>query len=216
VRRVTLSTLIIAMTLIMASAVAMAANRIYCPNSSGGLCYGTKKSDTMNGSPTGPDYMYARGDADIMRGNEGADIMEGEGGEDTLYGGKGDDTLWGGGGPASNPKDGAGDKVYGGKGDDHIYSGFAKGGVDKVFGGAGNDIVEAQQDYGYPLTMDVVDCGKGANDTVYLDRRRLRDRAKNCEEKVFSTRTTVTEARRSSGLEAGAPDTQAGPQLMGE
>ena len=194
---------LMALTVVLASGAALALAPLYCPNDTGGLCYGTEKPDTMYGRPTGPDYMYARGGADIMHGYEGADYLQGDSGEDKLYGGNGDDELYGGGGPPSNPTDRSGDKAYGGNGDDYIYSGFAKGGVDRVFGGKGNDTVEAQRDYGFPTTIDIVDCGSGTNDTVYFDE--WLDKVKNCENKIPS-RSWLQQASSPSSWRAQPPD----------
>jgi Ca2+-binding RTX toxin-like protein len=174
--------LLMALALVLASGAALSATIQFCPNRSDGSCYGTKKADTMNGRPAGDDEMYGRSGDDVMRGYNGIDYLEGDGGKDALYGGKGEDELWGGGGTPPKPNDNRDDKVHGGDGNDYIYSGFAKAGVDRVFGGTGNDTIEAQRDYRYPKTKDIVNCGNGADDTVYFDRGL--DEVKNCENKV--------------------------------
>jgi Ca2+-binding RTX toxin-like protein len=174
--------LLMTLALVLASGAALSATTQFCPNRSDGSCYGTKNADTMIGRPAGNDEMYGRGGDDLMRGYNGFDYLQGDSGKDKLYGGGRNDLLWGGGGTRTNPNDRRNDVVNGGPGDDYIYSGFAKAGVDRVYGGTGNDTVEAQRDYGYPKTKDIVDCGKGADDTVYFDRGL--DEVKSCEKKV--------------------------------
>jgi Ca2+-binding RTX toxin-like protein len=166
----------IALTLVLASGVALAAT-VNCV-AGASECTGTPNPDTINGSADA-DFIYGLAGADDMRGNEGADYLQGDRGADHLRGDEGQDTLWGGALKEDGPLDNSDDVVHGGKESDYIYSGFAqKGSVDRVFGDKGNDTIEAEKAYGYPKTKDIVDCGRG-DDTVYFDKGL--DVVKNCE-----------------------------------
>jgi Ca2+-binding RTX toxin-like protein len=167
----------IALTTVMASGMALAAT-VNCV-AGAPECIGTPNPDTINGSADA-DNMYGRAGADEMRGNEGEDYLQGDRGADRLGGDEGRDTLWGGSLLGVGPLDDSSDVVHGGVESDYIYSGFAqKGSVDRVFGDRGNDTVEAEKAYGYPKTKDIVDCGRGKNDTVYFDKGL--DVVENCE-----------------------------------
>jgi hypothetical protein len=175
-RRTILLMATMALTLFVASGVALAAT-VNCI--SGTACTGTKNADIMNGTADA-DSMFGRAGADKMRGNEGEDYLQGDRGADALGGDEGKDVLWGGSLLGAGPLDDSDDVVHGGIESDYIYSGFAqKGSVDHVFGDRGNDTVEAQKAYGYPKTKDIVDCGPGENDTVYFDKGL--DVVTNCE-----------------------------------
>jgi RTX calcium-binding nonapeptide repeat (4 copies) len=175
-RRTILLMATMALTLLVASGVALAAT-VNCI--SGTACTGTKNADIMNGTADA-DSMFGRAGADLMRGNEGEDYLQGDRGADALGGDEGQDTLWGGSLLGSGSLDDSDDVVHGGIESDYIYSGFAQNGsVDHVFGDRGNDTVEAEKAYGYPKTKDIVDCGPGENDTVYFDKGL--DVVKNCE-----------------------------------
>jgi Ca2+-binding RTX toxin-like protein len=123
-----------AMTLLVATSVAMAVTKT-CPPS--GVCEGTADPDTLHGS---------EGDNDIY-GKSGDDRLFGNAGEDDLYGdfygdvgavppnggvGGGDDYMSGG---------SDFDRLYGGSGDDRMYGGD---GPDLYVGGGGNDIMVSQ------------------------------------------------------------------------
>jgi Ca2+-binding RTX toxin-like protein len=167
----------ITLTLVLASGVALAAT-VNCV-AGASECSGTPKPDTINGSADA-DFIYGRAGADNMRGNEGGDYLQGDRGADHLGGDEGQDTLWGGALKEDGPLDNSDDVVHGGIESDYIYSGFAqKGSVDHVFGDRGNDTIEAEKAYGYPKTKDIVDCGRGKDDTVYFDKGL--DVVKNCE-----------------------------------
>jgi Ca2+-binding RTX toxin-like protein len=167
----------ITLTLVLASGVALAAT-VNCV-AGASECTGTPNPDTINGS-TDADFIYGLAGADNMRGNEGADYLQGDRGADHLGGDEGEDTLWGGALKEDGPLDNSDDVVHGGIESDYIYSGFAqKGSVDHVFGDRGNDTIEAERAYGYPKTKDIVDCGRGKDDTVYFDKGL--DVVKNCE-----------------------------------
>jgi Ca2+-binding RTX toxin-like protein len=174
-RRTILLVASITLNMVLAGGVALAAT-VNCV--AGADCAGTPNPDTINGSAEA-DNMFGRAGADTVKGNEGGDYLQGDRGGDDLGGGDGRDSLWGGSLLEVGPLDRSSDVVHGGLERDYIYSGFAQGGVDHVFGDRGNDTVEAEKAYGYPKTKDVVDCGKGKNDTVYFDKGL--DEVKNCE-----------------------------------
>ena len=188
-RRTILLLATMAMTLLMASGVALAAT-IHCPNdpSQGApstelYCYGTSLADTMFGSDL-TDAMFGKGGADTMHGYGGGDFLQGDNGSDHVYGDAGADTyLWGG---AHNENtdtftDTSADYVHGGSEADFIYGGYAQGGVDRVYGEGGNDAIQAsQRGTGFsPVTKEIIDCGAGASDEVWFDKGL--DVVTNCE-----------------------------------
>ena len=125
-RRTVLLLAVMASALVVASGVAWAAT-IECPNRSGNLCVGTKKSDTMTGASS----------ADEMRGRAGMDRMRAAGGNDTISGGLGDDVVRGGTGADTISGDEGLDRLYGDAGSDTIYTAGAYG--DQVDCGNGTD-----------------------------------------------------------------------------
>ena len=179
-RRTILLVATMAMTLLMASGVALAAT-IHCPNdpSQGSpstqlYCYGTSLADTMFGSDL-TDVMYGKGGADTLHGYGGSDGMYGEKGSDHIYGDAGADyLLWGGGYDASTLTypDTSDDYVHGGGGADYIQAGFAQGGVDRIYGEGGNDSIAASQRAVSfsPVTKEIIDCGSGTSDEVTFDK----------------------------------------------
>jgi Ca2+-binding RTX toxin-like protein len=92
-----------ALLLVLASGVALAANRIDCPNRDGGRCVGTANADEMVGSP-GEDTIRGRGGPDLIKGRRAGDELHGETGGDEIvaarcapgteiFGGRGDDVV---------------------------------------------------------------------------------------------------------------------------
>ena len=71
-------------------------------------CFGTRKVDTLNGSP-GVDYIFGRGRGDTLNGFGGFDELHGQGGADKLFGGSEEDNLYG---------DSGNDALSGGEGTD--------------------------------------------------------------------------------------------------
>ncbi len=59
---------------------------------------GTNAVDTLNGSATGDDVIFADGDGDIILAGSGDDTVFGQQGGDKIHGGDGNDVLAGGGG----------------------------------------------------------------------------------------------------------------------
>jgi Ca2+-binding RTX toxin-like protein len=181
-----------AVVLVVGSGVALAATTIRCPNdtSQGSpstylYCYGTSMADTMVGSDL-LDLMYGQGGNDTMHGNGEDDSMEGGKGTDHIYGDAvNDSSLWGGAfDVATNTyPDTSDDYVHGGNGTDTIYGGLAQGGVDRLYGEGGDDFIDAsaRRNSFSPVTKEIIDCGAGANDTVYFDKGV--DVVTNCEAK---------------------------------
>jgi Ca2+-binding RTX toxin-like protein len=132
-----------AMTLLVATSVAMAVTKT-CSYS--GACDGTTDPDKLYGRE-GNNNIYGYGGDDDIYGKSGDDYLFGYAGEDDLYG-----DLYGdvGAGP---PNGGVGggddymsggsdfDRLYGGSGDDRMYGGD---GSDLYVGGGGNDIMVSQ------------------------------------------------------------------------
>jgi Ca2+-binding RTX toxin-like protein len=114
---------------------------------------GVALADTIDGT-TGPDDLVGTDKEDVIYASEGRDYVSGLAAADVLYAGDGNDT------------------VVGRDGNDRIYG---NGGSDLLFGNQGNDTINSAGDKG----IDVVKCGFGEADTVYVDKE---DRVKkNCE-----------------------------------
>jgi hypothetical protein len=90
-------------TMVLASGVALAANRIECRDQDDGRCAGTFRADEMIGTNR----------AGTIRGLGGDDLIEGRGGSDKLIGARGGDQIIAG--PCA-PPDGV--QSFGGRGDD--------------------------------------------------------------------------------------------------
>lgn len=184
-RRSVLLGAIVAVVLILGTGAVALAATINCTADT--RCQGTKRPDTLNGSP-GADSMHGRAGGDALRGNGGSDEMEGGLGADKVLGGTGGDgVVWGGeqkgsSVPFTYPEK-SGDRTAGGPGPDRVYGGFGQGGVDLVFGNGANDtIIVAQRGFTkgkVKVTKEVVDCGTG-EDTVYRDKG-VDVIARNCE-----------------------------------
>ena len=96
--------------LVLASGIALAANRNCQPNRK---CVGTRRSDTLLGTST----------ADRIYGLERDDDLIGFGAGDRLFGDGGNDQLWGGDSNDVTNDDGADDKLSGGGGSDEYKFG---------------------------------------------------------------------------------------------
>ena len=136
--------LVVALTLLMATAlagVAWAAN-IQCPKGSSGTCWGTQKADVIIGTSQ-KDFIDAQRGADLVRAGRGADRIAG-------------DDYWLG-----------QDENHGGPGADHIVGNYAS---EKHFGGRGDDLLVDEKSGKNP---DVFRCGAGRDEVLYnkgLDR----------------------------------------------
>jgi Ca2+-binding RTX toxin-like protein len=164
-RRVVLVLAAMALTLLLASGVAWAVNKVGTngPNT----LRGTDRADNLSGKG-GNDKLVGRGGRDNLLGGKGKDIVLGGneeccggGGDKNLDGGRGNDAVIGGLGS---------DTVSGGKGNDFVADGpnreFA---TDKLSAGDGNDVIGAFND---PAFKDLVTCGDGF-DRVFADRKDL-------------------------------------------
>src|SRR5215210_6936493 len=161
-RRLVLLLTAMALTLVLASGVALAVNKV-----------GTNGPDTLRGT-NGADNLLGRGGKDILLALAGNDNLHGGPGKDIVLGGNergfsgGDKNLLGG-----------SDNILGGEGNDLVIDGpdreFA---TDKLSAGDGNDVVGAVN---RPAFKDIVTCG-GGFDRVIVDRKDVV--APDCE-KVF-------------------------------
>ena len=173
-RRVILLLALMAATLVVASGVALAVNKV-----------GTNGPDTLRGT-NGDDNLVGLG---------GNDVLYGLGGRDNLLGGEGKDWVLGGNErrPLGGDKNLAGgpgnDGVIGGKGSDNAVGGegndllvddnLREFSEDKLSGGPGNDVIDV---FHKPAAVkDVVVCGSGF-DRVIADRADLV--APDCEKVV--------------------------------
>jgi Ca2+-binding RTX toxin-like protein len=151
-----------ALTLLVASGVALAVTKI--GTNGPDTLRGTNGADNLLGNGAN-DVLFALGGRDNLLGGEGKDWVLGEndgrpsGGEKTLLGGPGNDGVLGGRGS---------DNVLGEKGDDFVADGpdreFA---TDRLSAGDGNDAVGVFND---PAFKDLVTCGDGL-DRVFADRK---------------------------------------------
>jgi Ca2+-binding RTX toxin-like protein len=172
-RRVALVLTAMALALVLASGVALAANKV-----------GTNGPDTLRGTNKA-DNLFGRGDNDILLALAGNDNLLGGPGKDIVYGGDenrlsgGDKNMVGGSGNDSVIGGRGSDNVLGEEGKDLVADGpdreFA---TDNVSGGDGNDVVAAVN---RPAFVDIVSCG-GGFDRVIVDRKDVL--APDCE-KVF-------------------------------
>ena len=156
-RRAILMVATMALTVLVASGVALAVNKI-----------GTDGPDTLRGT----------NGADNLIGLGGNDELSGLGGRDNLLGGPGKDFVLGFSGGDKNVVGGSGnDAVIGGKGSDNVVgqegNDFVAGDPgrkawpDNLSGGDGTDVFFAAN---RPAGKDVVVCG-GGGDWVFADRK---------------------------------------------
>jgi Ca2+-binding RTX toxin-like protein len=177
-RRTILLVAAMALTLLAASGVAVAVNKI-----------GTDGPDTLSGT-NGADNLLGKGGNDDLFSLAGRDTLLGEEGKDWilggndqrplggvkhLVGGPGNDGVLGGedfdtltgnsGNDFANGSPGA-DKILGGEGNDYLLDGERRGGAtDTLISGEGNDVLDL---INKPAKRDVVTCG-GGFDRVLAD-----------------------------------------------
>jgi Ca2+-binding RTX toxin-like protein len=187
-RRTILLMATMALTVLVASGVALAVTKI-----------GTD----------GPDHLVGTNGDDNLLGKGGNDELFSLAGDDTLLGGTGKDRVWGGrivgsccqdndfsggdknvlGGPGNDDVNGGrgSDNILGGRGNDIIFEGaepdVAK--IDNISAGAGNDGVWVLN--WSPVGKDVLSCGSGF-DRVLADRTDVI--APDCE-RVFFGRSKI-------------------------
>ena len=162
-RRVILLLAVMAATLVVASGVALAVNKI--GTNGPDTLRGTNAADNLDGRG-GNDVLYGLGGRDNLLGGESKDWVLGGneerplGGDKNLLGGPGNDGMFGGTGP---------DNMLGGSGND-----FASGdpGSDTVVGEEGRDIVDGDAFIvnNRPAMRDIVSCG-GGFDRVAADTK---------------------------------------------
>ncbi len=178
-RGVILLLTMMAATLVVASGVALAVNKM-----------GTNGPDTLKGT-NGADYLLGKGGNDVLFSLAGRDTLLGEegkdwvlggndqrpfGGDKNLLGGPGNDGVLGGedsdnltGNSGNDFADGGlgSDKIVGAEGNDILVDGPRRGrATDTLIGGEGNDVLDA---FNKPTKRDVVTCG-GGFDRVLADR----------------------------------------------
>jgi Ca2+-binding RTX toxin-like protein len=169
-----------ALTLLVASGVALAVTRI--GTDSRDTLRGTNRADTLIGKG-GNDTLYAKRGHDNLLGSPGKDIVWGgkaccggslsdySGGEKNLLGGDGNDVVVGGKGS---------DNILGGDGNDFLASGPpGESSANRLSAGDGNDVILVRQ----PGVKDIVGCGGGFDrvfgeriDVVASDCERVADR----------------------------------------
>ena len=174
-RRVILLLAAMAATLVVASGVALAVNKV-----------GTDGPDTLRGTNE-EDNLLGKGGNDILLGRHGRDNLLGGTGKDLMFGGfrdatgKGDDSLVGGSGNDAVFGAQGSDNIVGGRGNDFLDQGtepVAK--IDDLSAGAGNDVVWVLN--WSPVGKDVLSCGSGF-DRVIADRTDVI--APDCERVFF-------------------------------
>ena len=172
-RRVALVLTAMALALVLASGVALAANKV--GTNGPDTLRGTNKADNLLGRGAN-DIILALAGNDNLLGGPGKDIVYGgdenrlSGGNKNMVGGSGNDAVIGGRGS---------DNVLGEEGNDLVADGpereFA---TDRLTAGDGNDVVAVVN---RPAFKDLVTCGEGF-DRVLADRKDVL--ADDCE-KVF-------------------------------
>ena len=172
-RRTILLLATMALTLLVASGVALAVNKV--GTNGPDTLRGTNRADNLLGRG-GNDILLALAGNDNLHGGPGKDIVLGgnergfSGGDKNLLGGPGNDFVIGGRGS---------DNILGEEGNDLVIDGpdreFA---TDKLSAGDGNDVVGAVN---RPAFKDIVTCG-GGFDRLIVDRKDVV--APDCE-KVF-------------------------------
>jgi Ca2+-binding RTX toxin-like protein len=162
-RRTILMVATVALTVLVASGVALAVNKI-----------GTEGPDTLRGT-NGNDNLIGKGGNDRLFALDGRDNLLGGPGKDlvgtdprvwrrgdkNLQGGPGNDIVFGARGS---------DNVLGDAGNDFLIDGPTReSSLDKVSGGDGDDVLLVEN---VPATKDIATCG-GGFDRVLADRKDL-------------------------------------------
>jgi hypothetical protein len=160
-----------AATLVVASGVALAVNKI-----------GTNGPDTLKGT-NGADNLLGKGANDVLFSLTGRDTLLGGEGKDWVFGGNerrplggvknlvggpGNDGVLGGedsdtltGNSGNDFADGGvgPDKILGGEGNDYLVDGPRRGvATDTLIGGEGNDVIDP---FNKPANRDLLTCGRG-------------------------------------------------------
>ena len=164
-RRTVLLMASMALTLLLASGVALAINEIRCD---GGKCNGTPRNDKMLGSLRrdimygfkGDDRLFGRAARDDLYGFDGSDAIYGQAGNDKVSGSDGRDSLDGSRGSDSLNGGNNPDYLDGGAGDDEMYGGSDESndtfvvvdgdGTDLLNGGKGDDTYDFEGSFSRP------------------------------------------------------------------
>lgn len=161
-RRAILLVAMMAVSLLVASGVALAVNKI-----------GTDGPDTLRGT-NGADNLLGKGGNDKLFALAGKDNLLGGGGKDILLGGTlhrslgGDKNLVGGPGNDIVLGGEGSDNAVGGEGNDLLIDGnLRESSRDNLSGGSGTDVFPVDN---VPAFKDVVACGAGF-DRVLADRK---------------------------------------------
>ena len=158
-----------ALTLLVASGLALAVNKVGTQGRD--FLKGTDKADNLIGNGE-TDLIFGLAGNDNLFGGSGKDFVIGGtytqshgprslGGNKNVVGGDGNDVVWGGKGSDNVQGQGGNDLLYGGE-----YDRPAK---DTLSGGGGNDLFFVDND---PAGEDVVTCGDGM-DWVIADRKDM-------------------------------------------
>jgi Ca2+-binding RTX toxin-like protein len=191
-RRTIVLLVTMALTLLVASGVALAVTRI-----------GTDGPDTLRGTNAddnllgqgGNDILFAMRGHDTLSGGPGKDVVAGGnevrplGGDKNLLGDLGNDGVFGGNGS---------DNLVGADGNDWLAERQRKS--DNVVAGSGNDVVDVATQ---PAFKDVVACGSGF-DRVLADRKDVV--APDCEKVSFGDAEKFYESIPGSFFEGLHPD----------
>jgi Ca2+-binding RTX toxin-like protein len=164
-RRAILMVATLALTVMVASGVALAVTKI--GTNGPDILRGTNGADTLIGKG-GNDGLYAKRGHDTLLGGPGKDVVLGGtarrplGGDKNLAGGPGNDVVFGGRGS---------DNVLGETGNDFVQDvdALSDFSTDKLSTGEGNDVVGVFND---PAFKDIVVCG-GGFDRVFADKKDL-------------------------------------------
>jgi hypothetical protein len=164
-RRTILLLATMALTLLVASGVALAVTKI--GTNGPDTLRGTNKSDNLLGRG-GNDRLFGRGGRDNLLGGTGKDIVIG--GNESCCGGGGDKNLVGGSGNDAVIGGLGSDNVVGGEGNDFVADGPNREfSTDQLSAGDGSDVIGVFND---PAFKDIVTCG-GGFDWVFADRKDL-------------------------------------------
>ena len=163
-RRAILLVAMMAVSLLVASGVAWAVNKIGTDGPD--TLRGTNGNDNLIGKG-GNDRLYALNGRDNLLGGPGKDVVRDaprgvwRRGDKNLQGGPGNDIVFGARGS---------DNVLGDAGNDWLIDGPTReSSLDKVSGGDGNDVLLVEN---VPATKDIATCG-GGFDRVLVDRKDL-------------------------------------------
>jgi Ca2+-binding RTX toxin-like protein len=160
-KRILVLLTVMAVTLVVASGVAWAVNKV--GTNGPDTLRGTNGDDNLSGKG-GNDVLFSLNGRDNLLGGPGRDVVLGEnesfnssGGDKNLEGGSGNDIVVGGRGS---------DKVLGDAGNDFLVDGPTREfSLDRLSGGDGNDVFLVEN---VPAVKDIVTCG-GGFDRVLAD-----------------------------------------------